>query len=259
MGIHEMEHLALLDSIEEQEHNLLKNNIFYYDGLNIIEDENNNPVAFVNSVREILLKNPSAVVVLDAHSGNRNNVTPPLSYRHTEYYAKQISDVIMFQEPEIPYILDRIAIRSWGHRMTYEVSRSQHSYAAKAREGKGWVEFYIRMGPVGEFELPARPEYHFGIPIPHEQEYDDLLGLGIPKEHDDDEDSEDENEMEDDLDGEGENEFVVPDALIDQMMRECDPGGQLLEAADGDVEFVKEKLREKILEYKYTGQITFED
>jgi hypothetical protein len=39
----------------------------------------------------------------------------------------------------------RITIRSWGKRLAEKASESQHPYGKKAREGRGWVEIFLRM------------------------------------------------------------------------------------------------------------------
>jgi hypothetical protein len=52
---------------------------------------------------------------------------------------------------------DRIEVNAWGRRVAFAARASLHPYSELAKEGKGWVELYVKLG---DMELPPRPDFY---------------------------------------------------------------------------------------------------
>lgn len=69
-------------------------------------------------------------------------------------------------ESSASILRSRIEVNAWGRRVAQAVRTCTHPHGELAREGKGWVEIYLRLG---DLELPRKPDYyddrHNVIPI----------------------------------------------------------------------------------------------
>lgn len=124
-------------------------------------------VALLVAVRKLLKENPSATVVLEAHSNHWGGD----AQKYTNYHVKLVSESLLYQptfyllpqsiktrSKEESLSKNRIKLRSWGNRSVRSINRSKHPFQF---EGDGWVEIFVCIkGEREELELPPRPGYY---------------------------------------------------------------------------------------------------
>jgi len=113
----------------------------------------------IDAVQDILRKYPSATIVLDAHTGTQapDQMADMLSFHRGTKVREALSS----------RMLHRIDMRAWGKKVSVLASASKHPHGTMARQGKGWVEVFVRLETMsrrGRFEttieLPPRPEFY---------------------------------------------------------------------------------------------------
>ena len=133
-------------------------------------EENRFHARFGTKVREILIRFPSATLLLDAHSG-RGDLMANTPYGYFDYRAKHAYEKIVSYGVGISP--DRVRIRVWGRTVAEIASESDHPYSITAKKGKGWVEFFFQLTDAnGEtLELPPRPDFYNGLESPAFQRF----------------------------------------------------------------------------------------
>ena len=137
-------------------------------------------IALIENVRSLLKSHKAVSVVLEAHCGTP--APSEIAWLYSHYRGRVVSEAIVRGTKSLPLplsqtdndellamydsddLLDRIHIRAWGKTITQAVSQSTHPYAYVARQGRGWVEIFLRLDDLetGEMilELPSRPEFY---------------------------------------------------------------------------------------------------
>ena len=198
IGIHTLEQLRFYESVVGQHHhNLLEENRVHFEFAELEIDSSS--IDLIETVQRLLQKHPSASVVLDAHCGTpapseiawlyshyRGNVvyeaivaavnpciTTTMSFdvtATTTATAASSTTTTATTAKMVPDLHDRIRVRAWGKTVSEQASRSQHPFGERARDGRGWVEVFLRMegnndsnngGPQDRvLELPPRPGFY---------------------------------------------------------------------------------------------------
>jgi len=174
---------ALRESLEE--HNLLVNNKIYYDEYMEVESGSDaNAMNICRAIETILFDYPKVLVILDAHAGKDvdrfvetedEDIDLPLAFGQCDLFGNDVCEVILYaSDPDtedrerFAFLEDRIRIRSWGN-----------SVSRKAKEGRGWVEVYFRIGlrsvPGLGYEAPERSNVYCNVSFPHEMVHDNML------------------------------------------------------------------------------------
>ncbi len=121
---------------------------------------NKDTIALILGVQDVLKHFPSATVVLEAHSGAQ---TPGgIADLYSNYRGDVVREVMTMGAEEL---LDRFTTNGWGSKVTQQAAKSEHPYAALAKQGMGWVEVYLRFPDIDGsnnegLELPPRPEFY---------------------------------------------------------------------------------------------------
>lgn len=136
-------------------------------------------MARIDATGAILQTFEDATLTVEAHCGTAAPayIAPEFSRARGESVRVEVlhSNCVT----ETAAVDERIMIHSWGKLVAQRAVTSSHKFREIAREGRGWVEVYLRLG---DNEFPKRPSYYEGLEPP---ELDDN------GEYDEDEDEDD--------------------------------------------------------------------
>lgn len=160
-----LEHIALYECLEQG--NFLQENRIGFDYASTEIDDDDGEASGVKGswtridyVQELMTRFNGSIVIVDSHCGTLGprGVAP----RFSQIRGIEVCSALSEQDDDDDYngVGDRLTLNSWGRQVSDVVSSSTHPYGVLAREGKGWVEIYFR---IGDLELPQRPGYYHGL------------------------------------------------------------------------------------------------
>jgi len=174
-AIRNLPQLAFFESLVQ--HNIFQENRVHFEFADL-QIADSDSIALVKAVRSILSKYPFASVILEAHCGTPAPTEVAWLYSH--YRGKVVRTAIVSgtgsldeddndEAVEDPQLRGRVGIRAWGKMVTEIVSQSQHPYRELARQGRGWVEVYMRIessisSTERILEFPPRPDFYSQTP-----------------------------------------------------------------------------------------------
>ena len=111
----------------------------------------------IRTIRRLLGRFWECSVTLDAHCGTLapSLIAPGFSQARGMVVCEAILGEHFDETSD-----ERVVLNSWGRRVTDVARLSSHRFGDLARQGKGWVEIYVKLG---DLELPLRPDYWDGI------------------------------------------------------------------------------------------------
>ena len=177
-----LEELSLCEGVVEAKiKGLLKDNRVYYDQKVVVDPAHAN--FLIQIIGVTLMNNPSALVILDAHSGMETPIEESMGTSEImgKEFCMNFRNVFENEGEEVvAWLKSRVRLRPWGFMAVSNALESQDAHGNNIRQGKSWVEVYFRMGDIEGVELPPRPDYYNSLPIPEEKLYgnfDDVVNL----------------------------------------------------------------------------------
>ena len=176
MKIRTLEQLTFFETVVR--HNIFQENRVHFDFADL-QVADSDSMALIKVVRTILNRYPAVSVILEAHCGTP--APTEIAWLYSHYRGKVVRRALVsVEEKEIEWLADapmeedsqirgRVGIRAWGKMVMEIVSQSQHPYGELARQGRGWVEIFLRMeqdSPEADriLEFPSRPDFYNQTP-----------------------------------------------------------------------------------------------
>ena len=118
-----------------------------------------------------LLRNPRAVVVLEANSGllGDDQAIQELAMEVGLGLYRFFENLI--QEGAGRVETTRVFIRSWGSTTAGPALAVDDEHAIQVRDGKAWVEVFFRLAEKWQFCVPPKPYFYCNIPVPTVTQY----------------------------------------------------------------------------------------
>ena len=124
----------------------------------------------VDALARILQKFEDTNLIVDAHCGTAAPASIAPAFSRARGEAVRVEVLHSSYVTDMGDVAGRITVKGWGRRVTQRVVVSSHKFRDIAREGRGWVEVYLKMGDIN---FPKRPSFYDGV-----QEIADSLGEG---------------------------------------------------------------------------------
>jgi hypothetical protein len=123
-------------------------------------------ISRVDALARIVQEFDDVTLIVEAHCGTAAPaaIAPGFSLARGEAVCVKVANSSHVSDAED--VIGRITVNPWGRRVAYRAAASSHKFGEIAREGRGWVEVYLKLGDV---MFPQRPSYYEGLQAPVEQ------------------------------------------------------------------------------------------
>ncbi len=110
----------------------------------------------LQSIAYVLVSNPSVTLLLDSH----HTIAQSGAYETSRLIGMVVYNALSKGLKDVSWLKDRVRIRPWGSFVAHTCMQTQGSHARKLRENLGWVQVSFRIGDIGGFVLPRRPDFY---------------------------------------------------------------------------------------------------